>query len=96
MGPAVDAQVAVEEIRLHQAVAAVGTEAAHLAGKAINITTTTAAHAISYPITTYFNVPHGHAVALTLGEFFLINADVTNNVVVDSRGEEYLLKTMME
>jgi alcohol dehydrogenase class IV len=50
--------------------------AAHLAGKAINITKTTAAHAISYPITTYFNVPHGHAVALTLGKFFLINAEM--------------------
>jgi len=69
-------------------------EAAHFAGKAINITTTTAAHAISYPITTYFNVPHGHAVALTLGKFFVINSDVTRNDVVDSRGQEYLLKTM--
>jgi alcohol dehydrogenase class IV len=53
--------------------------AAHLAGKAINISKTTAAHAISYPITTYFNVPHGHAVALTLGKFFIINAAEMEN-----------------
>jgi alcohol dehydrogenase class IV len=55
------------------------TLAAHLAGKAINISKTTAAHAISYPITTYFNVPHGHAVALTLGKFFIINAAEMEN-----------------
>ena len=41
--------------------------AAHLAGKAINITKTTAPHAISYKITHDFGIAHGHAVALTLG-----------------------------
>jgi alcohol dehydrogenase class IV len=44
--------------------------AANLAGKAINLTETTACHAVSYPITSYFNVPHGHAVALTLASMF--------------------------
>lgn len=37
-----------------------------LAGAAIAISRTTACHAISYPITGRFGVPHGHAVALTL------------------------------
>lgn len=46
---------------------------ANYAGKAINISKTTAPHAISYPLTTYFKIPHGHAVALTLGKFFLIH-----------------------
>ncbi len=37
-------------------------EAAHLAGKAINTTRTSAAHSISYPLTSYYGIPHGHAV----------------------------------
>lgn len=44
--------------------------AAHLAGRAINISKTTAPHALSYGITKKFGVPHGYAVALTLGHFF--------------------------
>ncbi|MBY0547337.1 MAG: phosphonoacetaldehyde reductase [Candidatus Obscuribacterales bacterium] len=47
--------------------------AAHLAGKAINIAGTTAAHAFSYGFTYDFKIPHGHAVALTLPEFFDYN-----------------------
>jgi alcohol dehydrogenase class IV len=41
----------------------------HLAGRAIDISRTTAAHALSYGITKRFGVSHGHAVALTLGAF---------------------------
>lgn len=41
----------------------------HLAGRAIDISKTTAAHALSYGITKRYGVNHGHAVALTLGEF---------------------------
>jgi alcohol dehydrogenase class IV len=48
-------------------------EASHLAGKAINITKTTAPHALSYKISQLFKIPHGHAVALTLGYFFELN-----------------------
>jgi len=40
--------------------------ASNLAGKAINITTTTAPHAMSYKLTSLFGLPHGHAVALCL------------------------------
>lgn len=40
-------------------------EGSYWAGKAINITKTTAPHALSYPFTSYYNIPHGHAVALT-------------------------------
>ncbi|HOJ19267.1 MAG TPA: phosphonoacetaldehyde reductase [Ignavibacteriaceae bacterium] len=43
---------------------------AHLAGKAINISKTTAPHAISYVISSFFKVAHGQAVALTLPLFF--------------------------
>lgn len=39
-------------------------EGAYWAGRAINITKTTAPHAFSYPFTSYYGYPHGHAVAL--------------------------------
>jgi alcohol dehydrogenase class IV len=71
-------------------------KAANLAGKAINITTTTAPHAISYPITTYFGLQHGHAVALTLGYFFEINYNFVDADILDDRGAEYVRDTMME
>lgn len=70
--------------------------AAHLAGKAINITKTTAPHAISYPLTTYFNVPHGHAVALLLGKFFVINSELEGVERSGSPGKAYLQKVMHE
>jgi len=40
--------------------------ASNLAGKAINITTTTAPHAMSYKLTSMYGLPHGHAVAVCL------------------------------
>ena len=50
-------------------------KASNLAGKSINISKTTAPHALSYAITTHYGIPHGHAVALTLGSFFEVNTD---------------------
>lgn len=41
-------------------------EAANLAGRAINLTTTTLAHAMSYKLTSLYGIPHGHAVALCM------------------------------
>ncbi|MBS83216.1 MAG: alcohol dehydrogenase [Gammaproteobacteria bacterium] len=70
--------------------------AAHFSGKAINISKTTAPHAISYPLSMYFNISHGHAVALTLGYFFNINTKINEIDVVDSRGKKYVLTTMNE
>ena len=70
--------------------------AANLSGKAINISKTTAAHAISYPISTYFNVPHGHAVGLLLGCFFEINSDFELYGINDSRGSSYVKDTMLQ
>ena len=40
--------------------------AANLSGHAINITRTTAPHAMSYKLTKLYNIPHGYAVALTI------------------------------
>ena len=64
--------------------------AAHLAGKAINITKTTAPHAISYNITHRFGIAHGHAVALTLGPVLVFNTNVSETDVTDPRGVEHV------
>lgn len=40
--------------------------AANYSGKAINISQTTAGHALSYKLTSLYNLPHGYAVALCL------------------------------
>jgi alcohol dehydrogenase len=50
-------------------------EAANLAGQAINISKTTAPHAWSYGISANYNLPHGHAVWITLPKIFLIHAE---------------------
>jgi alcohol dehydrogenase class IV len=63
-------------------------EAAYLAGKAINITKTTVSHALSYAFTSYYNIPHGHAVALSLPFFLKYNYEVTPYDCVDNRGPE--------
>lgn len=58
-------------------------QASHLAGKAINITKTTAPHAISYFFTSHFNIPHGHAAALTLGKIFIYNSHANGQVMTE-------------
>lgn len=60
--------------------------AAHFAGKAINISKTTAPHALSYGITTRYGVPHGAAVALTIGAFLGYNYAVDEATCNDARG----------
>ena len=71
-------------------------EASFLAGKAINISRTTACHAIAYPITSYFGVPHGHAVALTLAQMLVYNSKVTEKDILDKRGINYVHETLKE
>jgi alcohol dehydrogenase len=46
----------------------------HLAGRAIDISRTTAAHALSYGLTKRHGISHGHAAALTLGPFIEAHA----------------------
>ena len=62
---------------------------ANYGGRAINITATTAAHAMSYKITSLYKFPHGHAVAVCLPEiweFMISNMDKCR----DARGLDYL------
>jgi len=64
--------------------------AAHLAGKAINISKTTASHAISYTITSKLGVPHGRAVALTLGPMLAFASEVAEDDCSDPRGPDHV------
>lgn len=69
--------------------------AANLAGKAINITQTTAGHAMCYKLTSLYGIAHGHAAALcdrALFPWMLQHADKC----VDKRGEAYLARTFGE
>ncbi len=71
-------------------------EAAHLAGKAINIAKTTAAHALSYTLTSHYGLPHGHAVAMMLPWVFELNAAVQELDLNDPRGMGFVGPRMDE
>lgn len=63
--------------------------AANIAGQAINITQTTAGHAMCYKITSMFGLAHGHSAALCLPviwKYMMCHPDK----VADSRGRNYL------
>lgn len=66
--------------------------AANYAGRAINIAQTTAAHAMSYKITSIYKLPHGHAVAVCLPEIWDYMTCHMDRVI-DGRGEKYLDNT---
>ena len=68
--------------------------ASHMAGRAIAATKTTVCHALSYTMTSEFGIPHGIAVAMTLGPALVYNAHVTDEDAIDSRGVEYVRGTM--
>lgn len=65
-------------------------EGAHFSGKAINISKTTAPHAISYGFTSRFRLAHGHAVALSLPFFARLHASATTDNCADPRGSQWV------
>lgn len=69
--------------------------AANYGGRAINITQTTAAHAMSYKITSMYKLPHGHAVAVCLPEVWQYMLNNTDKCI-DPRGEGYLIEILRE
>lgn len=60
------------------------------AGQAINISKTTACHALSYPLTSRFGISHGQAVILTLPGILRHNYSVSKDTLNDPRGEAYV------
>lgn len=71
-------------------------QAAHLAGKVINLTKTTAPHAFSYGFTSFYNVPHGHAVWLTLPCIFQLHCHADERSLNDERGLAYFQQIMAD
>ncbi len=63
-----------------------------MAGMAISQTRTALAHSISYPVTTYFGVPHGLACSFTLPVLLEMNRDTLAN----SDAEHQLLGAVLE
>lgn len=58
-------------------------KAANLAGQAINMTTTTAGHAMCYKITSLYGFAHGHAAALCLPEVWKVNKTEIPGITLD-------------
>ena len=75
--------------------ASVMLEAAHIAGKAINITQTTAGHAMCYKITSIFHAAHGHAAALCDRVLFAWMVD-NPGICIDQRGSDYLESILLQ
>lgn len=67
--------------------------AANSAGHAISITATTAAHAMSYKLSSMYHLSHGHAAAVCLKEVWEYMLGHTKDCI-DKRGEEYLKNTL--
>jgi len=63
--------------------------AANYGGRAINISQTTAPHAMSYKLTSMYGLPHGHAVALCLPEVWMYMLEHPEKCI-DPRGQEHL------
>ena len=69
--------------------------ASYYAGKAINITATTSAHAMCYNITMNCGTAHGHSVSVNLAEIWdYMNSH--NEKVNDERGRAFVLDTLDE
>ena len=68
--------------------------AANLAGKAINISRTTAAHALSYKITSEYGIPHGLACAITIAKLIELNSQIDNNTNQDKRGVDFVVENI--
>jgi len=70
-------------------------EAANTAGKAINITQTTAGHAMCYKLTSLYGISHGHAAALCASKLWPYMIHHTE-ACIDPRGQQYLCKVFDE
>lgn len=70
-------------------------KAANLAGKAINITQTTAGHAMCYKLTSLYGIAHGQAAAMCVSKLLPYMISHTEKCV-DARGEAYLKNVFEE
>lgn len=66
--------------------------ASNYAGRAINITQTTAPHAMSYKLTSLYQLPHGHAATLCLPAVWQYMTENPDKCI-DKRGADYIAST---
>ncbi|CDE89372.1 putative uncharacterized protein [Clostridium sp. CAG:729] len=71
-------------------------KASNFAGKAINISRTTAAHALSYVLTSKYNVTHGIAVARTIKQLLLMNLNISDENIADKRGVDFVKENLSD
>ena len=71
-------------------------KATFIAGKAINITQTTAGHAMCYGLTSKYGISHGHAAALCVCELWPWMVNAFESKCFDKRGDKYLKETLGE
>jgi alcohol dehydrogenase class IV len=69
-------------------------QGANLAGQAINVAHTTAAHALSYRLTIRHGLPHGYAVALILPHLIQFNATAPADKIVHPEGPHFIARLM--
>lgn len=69
--------------------------AANIAGKAINITQTTAGHAMCYKLTSLYGISHGHAAILCVEKLWNYMIEHLEDCL-DKRGKDYLQQTFLE
>lgn len=69
--------------------------AAHLAGKAINITETTAGHAMCYKLTSLYGIAHGHGAALCVSKLWPFMIEHIDRCT-DPRGSKHLSEIFSE
>lgn len=70
-------------------------KAANAAGMAINVTQTTAGHAMSYKLTGLYGIAHGHAVALCVAELWPYMLKHVEDCC-DQRGKKHLERVFAE
>lgn len=70
-------------------------KAATYAGKAINITQTTAGHAMCYKMTSLYGIAHGHAVAICVEKLWGYMVENIDKCI-DQRGQKYLTDMFSE
>jgi alcohol dehydrogenase len=71
-------------------------QASHLAGLCISHTRTALAHAMSYPMTAHFGVPHGLACGITLPALLRFNADGFGAVKMQALVAELGIQTVSD
>ncbi len=71
-------------------------KASHLSGRAINISKTTCAHALSYTLTSRYGIAHGYAVILILSFLFKKHIEASENRIVEGLDYSSHKKRMSE